>query len=285
MTNKPLQKVSVITPVCNLVDNELIDKFNLLIMLLDMQTYPNIEHIIIDKNSKDGTVELLSDYKNKGYIQFCTEQDSGKYDAFNKGLMHAQGEYVTFLSCDDFIHDITAISEIIEIMEANNAAYSYGISYLIHPEGYVLLFEPAILNAMQVLPCPHQAMVYRKSALAKIGYFDDKFKIMANLDVIIRLILNGHKGVYYNKNYVTCQMSQKTINFPQRAQSECKAIYVKNFKNLYALTNEILDNMVKYSDFPKPLLEKLSEYYPKEYREAFFKSCEQMKQIRLTNQV
>ena len=55
--------VTIITPTHNLLKNNLADDFNLLVKLLDMQTYPNIEHLIIDNMSTDGTVEMLKSYK------------------------------------------------------------------------------------------------------------------------------------------------------------------------------------------------------------------------------
>ena len=117
--------VTVITPTYNLLENNLADDFNLLISLLDLQTYPNIEHLVIDNASTDGTVEMLKSYKNKGFFRFFSERDTGKFNAFNKGVMHAKGKYVTFLSCDDFIHDITSIYDIVNIMEANNADFTF----------------------------------------------------------------------------------------------------------------------------------------------------------------
>ena len=94
--------VTIITPTSNIVENEQADDFTLLINLLDKQTYPQIEHIIIDNASSDGTEILLKEYKNSGFISFFSEPDRGKFDAMNKGLLRAKGKYVAFLSCDDF---------------------------------------------------------------------------------------------------------------------------------------------------------------------------------------
>ena len=109
--------VTIITPTSNIVENEQADDFTLLINLLDKQTYPQIEHIIIDNASSDGTEILLKEYKNSGFISFFSEPDRGKFDAMNKGLLRAKGKYVAFLSCDDFYQDITAIAGIVEAME------------------------------------------------------------------------------------------------------------------------------------------------------------------------
>lgn len=276
--------ISIITPTYNIIENGLTDEFNLLVNLLDKQTYPNVEHIIIDKASTDDTQLLLKDYKNKGYIHFFSEPDSGKYQALNKGIMHAKGKYIAFVSCDDFFHDITGIAEVIELMEANNADFSFAPAYCIHPEGFVFLFEPAIYNAFQVMPCSRQAMFFKKSVLEKEGYFDEKFKIMGDFDMIMRLMLKRYKPLRIAKNYTTYRLSEKTMSYPERAEAECRAIYIKNFRNIFPLTNPIVDNIVKYSEFPPALLEKLSAFYPPEDKQLFMDACEEMHRIRVEAQ-
>lgn len=276
--------VSIVTPTHNIIENGLTDEFNLLVNLLDKQTYPNVEHIIIDKASTDDTQLLLKDYKNKGYIHFFSEPDSGKYQALNKGIMHAKGKYIAFVSCDDFFHDITGIAEVIELMEANDADFSFAPAYCIHPEGFVFLFEPAIYNAFQVMPCSRQAMFFKKSVLEKEGYFDEKFKIMGDFDMIMRLMLKRYKPLRIAKNYTTYRLSEKTMSYPERAEAECRAIYIKNFRNIFPLTNPIVDNIVKYSEFPPALLEKLSAFYSPEDKQLFLDACEEMHQLRVEAQ-
>lgn len=276
--------ISIITPTYNIIENGLTDEFNLLVNLLDKQTYPNVEHIIIDKASTDDTQLLLKDYKNKGYIHFFSEPDSGKYQALNKGIMHAKGKYIAFVSCDDFFHDITGIAEVIELMEENNADFSFAPAYCIHPEGFVFLFEPAIYNAFQVMPCSRQAMFFKKSVLEKEGYFDEKFKIMGDFDMIMRLMLKRYKPLRIEKNYTTYRLNEKTMSYPERAEAECRAIYIKNFRNIFPLTNPIVDNIVKYSEFPPALLEKLSAFYPPEDKQLFMDACEEMHRIRVEAQ-
>ena len=273
--------VTIITPTYNLLQNNLADDFNLLISLLDLQTYPNIEHLVIDKASNDGTLEMLKNYKNKGFFRFFSERDTGKFNAYNKGVMHANGKYVTFLSCDDFIHDITSIYDIVNVMETNNADFSFAPAYCRHPEGFVFLFAPSMHNAFQVMPCARQAMFFKKSMIEKENYFDEKFKTMSDFDFIMRIIMKGYKPVYFDSNYVTYKLGTKPLENPQKSEEESKAIYFKNFRSLYRLDDDILDGMAKYSAFPRPLLEKLSTYYPAEDRELFFSKCEEMHTLRL----
>ena len=257
--------VTIITPTYNLLENNMADDFNLLISLLDMQTYPNIEHLVIDNASNDGTIEMLKNYKNLGFFNFYSERDTGKFNAYNKGVMRAKGKYVAFLSCDDFIHDITSIYDIVNVMEANNAD----------------LFAPAMHNAFQVMPCARQAMFFKKSMIEKENYFDEKFKTMSDFDFIMRIIMKGYKPVYFDGNYVTYKLGTKPLQDPKRSEEESKAIYFKNFRSLYPMDDQVLDQMAQYSAFPQPLLEKLSKYFPEADRELFFARCEEMHQLRV----
>ncbi len=273
--------VTIITPTHNLLENNLADDFNLLVKLLDTQTYPNIEHLVIDNMSNDGTIEILKSYKNLGFFNFYSERDTGKFEAYNKGVMRAKGKYVTFLSCDDFIHDITSIYDIVNLMEANDADFSFAPAYCRHPQGFVFLFAPAMHTVFQVLPCARQAMFFKKSMIEKEGFFDEKFKLLADYDLIMRIILKKYKPVYFDTNYVTYKLGEKVQQNTQRSIAETKAIFNKNYRTMYPLNEEILNRMATVSEFPQPLLEKLSTYFPDEDKELFFERCEQMHQLRL----
>ena len=273
--------VSIITTTHNIVEKGQADDFNLLVTLLDMQTYSNIEHIVIDNASTDDTVVLLKDYKNKGYIQFYSEKDTGKFNGYNKGILRAKGKYLAFISCDDFYHDITAIQDMVNLMEAENGDFSFSPSYCRHPEGFVFLFVPAMYNAFQVMPCPRQCMFFKKSVLEKEGYFDEKFKLMSDYDLIIRLMLKKYKAVFLNQNYTTYKLGEKLNANPQAGDNEAKAIFYKNYRTLYPLNEDILDRMVKISEFPGELLEKLATRFDAEDRDLFFERYQQMHELRL----
>lgn len=272
--------VTVITTTSNIVEHEQADDFALLVNLLDRQTYPQVEHLVIDNASTDGTIDLLKDYKNLGYLNFFTEPDNGKFEAYNKGLMRAKGKYVSFISCDDFYHDITAIQDMVDLMEQEDADFCFFPSYCVHPEGYAFQFVPAILNTFQVTPCPRQAMFFKRTALESVRGFDDKFKLLADYDLQIRLMLNGLHGVYFERNVMTYKLGEQGMKRLAQVEAECSHIFYKNYKNLYPMTNDVLDRMVKYSEIPKPLLEKLSTNFAPEDKELFFQMYEQMYTVR-----
>ena len=274
-------EVTIITPTSNIVDKGQADDFTLLVNLLDRQTYEFVDHLIIDNASQDGTEVLLKEYKNSGFLTFYSEPDRGKFDAMNKGLLRAKGKYVAFLSCDDFYHDITGIADVVNVMEEEDADFCFFPSYCCHPEGYVFQFIPAMLNTFQVAPCPRQAMFFKKSVLNELRGFDEKFKLLADYDLVIRLVLGGYKGVLFDGNIVTCKLGEQVSKNTTQVEAECNHIFYKNYKNMYPMSNEVLDRMVKFSEIPKPLLDKLAMKFPSEDRDLFYEKYQQMYELRM----
>lgn len=274
-------EVTIITPTSNIVDKGQADDFTLLVNLLDRQTYEFVDHLIIDNASQDGTEVLLKEYKNSGFLTFYSEPDRGKFDSMNKGLLRAKGKYVAFLSCDDFYHDITGIADVVNVMEEEDADFCFFPSYCCHPEGYVFQFIPAMLNTFQVAPCPRQAMFFKKSVLNELRGFDEKFKLLADYDLVIRLVLGGYKGVLFDGNIVTCKLGEQVSKNTTQVEAECNHIFYKNYKNMYPMSNEVLDRMVKFSEIPKPLLDKLAMKFPSEDRDLFYEKYQQMYELRM----
>lgn len=273
-------EITVITPTRNIVEAGKADDFTLLLNMLNRQTYPYVDHLIMDNASTDDTISLLKDYKNSGYINFFSAPDTGKYDALNKGLIRAKGKYVAFLSCDDFYHDITGLADVVNAMEANNADFCYFPSYCVMPDGQAFLFEPAVYNVFQVMPFPHQACVFKKDTLARLGNFDAKFKMFADYDLMIKLFLNKCHGIYFDGCIVTYQISEQAKKHPTQVKVECNHIYYQEFRHLFPLNENQLDRMVEIAEIPKPLLDKLATCFPGDEK-IFYERYEQMYNIRL----
>ena len=107
---------------------------------------------------------------------------------------------------------------------------------------------------------------------------------MADFDLIMRLLIKKRKGIYFDTNYTTYKLGDHTYNNEEQCINETKLIYRKNFRNMYPLDNEdTLDAMARFSEFPQPLLEKLSECFVPEDKELFLERCEQLHGIRLEN--
>ena len=91
-------KVTIVTVVYNLIENGREQYFRQCLESVHKQLYQNIEHIVIDGASNDGTIDLLEEYNKKGWIKYYSEPDTGIYDAMNKGIEKATGKYIVFLN-------------------------------------------------------------------------------------------------------------------------------------------------------------------------------------------
>lgn len=117
---KPL--VTVVTITYNLINAGREKFIRQCIDCVRVQTYKNVEHIIIDGASTDGTLEIFKDYP---WLKVFSEPDKGIYDAMNKGVAKASGKYIVFLNSDDLWHDNRAVEESVKALEENNADFSY----------------------------------------------------------------------------------------------------------------------------------------------------------------
>lgn len=175
-------KLSVITIVYNNVKD--IERTMLSVL---NQTYPNIEYIIIDGASNDGTKDVIYKYKDK-LAQFISEKDKGIYDAMNKGLALATGDYVLFMNSGDEIYAPETVKEVFET--APGADIYYGETEMFNEQWQSLgqrrhqapeTFDwHSFKHGMSI---SHQA-IYVKRSLA-VPY-DLQYKYSADIDWIIK---------------------------------------------------------------------------------------------------
>lgn len=109
--------VTVVTAVRNLVRAGRSAAVIECLESVHQQDYPQIEHLVIDGASDDGTLELLRPYETKGWIKIYSEADNGLYDAFNKGLARASGKYINFMNSDDHFIEDRAVSLSVKRLE------------------------------------------------------------------------------------------------------------------------------------------------------------------------
>ena len=183
ITCEPL--VSIITPVFNGVKY-----LEACIQSVLNQTYPYIEHVIVDGGSTDGTVEILSTYQAKSpdRIRFISEPDRGAGDAWNKGLRMARGEIFGWLGADD-TYEPDAIHVVVEFFRSNpNAYFVFGSCNYINEKGNIIRrcqtkdFDlEEIINYSNYVPCT--SLFYKQEAVEKVGWLDTKGN---DLDFLIR---------------------------------------------------------------------------------------------------
>lgn len=187
-------RISIITVVRN--DQEHIDAT--IRSVLD-QTYDNIQYIIIDGASTDGTTGKIAGYGNKINV-FITEPDQGIYDAMNKGIGIATGEYLLFLNSGDRLYETGTLQKIFsmdpaDIYYGETAYYDSQDHYLGIRSEVTTRVLPARLNDRHFLmgmPVAHQSFIIRKEISSQ---FNTRFNCSADIDWCIQSLKYAKKVV------------------------------------------------------------------------------------------
>jgi glycosyltransferase involved in cell wall biosynthesis len=163
---------------------------------VEMQTHGNVEHIIMDGASKDGTLAIAQAYKERNDdrdIQIVSEPDKGLYDAMNKAIAIAKGEYICFLNAGDKLHNPQTLEFIVHIAQHNpDAGVIYGDTDIVDDNGMKLrerrLSPPKRLNWRSfksgMLVC-HQAFYARRSI---VPAYDLSYRFSADFDWCVRIM-------------------------------------------------------------------------------------------------
>ena len=185
-------KVSVITPTYNA--KGLIEEC---VRSVAVQTYRNIEHVIVDGNSTDGTKELLVQlFDHYEHLRWVSEPDDGIYDAMNKGIRMSEGEWVYFLGSDDVLKNCDVLTNIFSRHEVLSHDIIYGFNEF---GGLNQTFGSEYTLARLIFQniC-HQSIFYRKNVFEKYGCFDQTYKSWSDWEINIRL--------FSNENVATCYL-------------------------------------------------------------------------------
>ncbi|WP_263358969.1 glycosyltransferase family 2 protein [Acidicapsa ligni] len=151
------------------------------------QDYPNIEHIVLDAGSKDGTIDVLRKYDDR--IAFWrSEPDKGVYDAWNKALLEARGEWICFLGVDDeFLPG--AVSAYMKLAIQNpEAEYLSSKVRVIHDTGYERIIGArwawrAFSNRMCTA---HVGSMHHRDLFRRLGKFDTSYRIVGDYEFLLR---------------------------------------------------------------------------------------------------
>ena len=173
---------------------------------VEEQDYPHVEHLIVDGNSRDNTLEHIHHYQERNSIALVpheisciSEPDHGLYDAMNKALKMATGDYILFLNAGDKLHAPTLLSELAAQIGNTRPAVIFGHTDLVdineHYIGRRRLSPPEQLTWKSfkhgMLVC-HQSFFAHKSLFRTIGY-DLKYRFSADFDWCIRILMKAEQ--------------------------------------------------------------------------------------------
>lgn len=171
------------------------------------QDYPDIEYIVVDGVSTDGTLDILKEYEGR-IDKLVSEKDNGLYDALNKGIRMATGDYVGFLHSDDLFYDKHVISRVVAEIKRRDCDifYADGI-FTPSTNPYVVLRDwvsgsySRTKVKMGWLPLHPTTYIRRSTYLAK-GLYDPTYQIAGDTELLMRYLLDKNLKVTYMHNYV-----------------------------------------------------------------------------------
>lgn len=192
-------KVSIITVTYNA--GKYLEKTLLSIL---SQSYSNIELIVIDGNSTDGTLEVLKKYQNQ--LAYISEPDSGIYDAMNKGVALATGDIVGILNSDDVLYENDTIEKIVKSFSLDIDCIYGNVVIVNKLDQIVRKYNSSnfILSDFEFghMP-PHPSFYVRKNLFQNFGFYNTSFKISADFDLLLRyLYIHKIKSKFLNQNIV-----------------------------------------------------------------------------------
>ena len=174
------------------------------------QSYGDIEYIVIDGASTDGTLEIINEYNNIADI--ISEPDRGIYDAMNKGLSRATGDIIGILNSDDFYRDLNVITDVVKMFK-DNPKTDLVLGNVDFVRSDELTRRIRLYSSSSFYPWtmrfglmpPHPGAFISKSAYDQAGVYKLGYKIGADFDIFVRMLL-VHKMPYTKLNKTLVRM-------------------------------------------------------------------------------
>lgn len=195
MPNSSYPKISIITATFNSAKT-----LEATIQSVLAQQYLNLEHIIIDGGSTDGTVEIIKKYEQK-IAKYVSEKDSGLYDAMNKGIAFSTGEMVAFLNSDDIYvnNPLQSVAATLSEKPAIDVIYANAqVTSDVRPPYIYKSKYPITKNDFWRTPIIHPSMFTKREALERVGRFSTDYRIGADFEIILKLYLAKCTFCYHN---------------------------------------------------------------------------------------
>lgn len=185
-------KVSIVTTTYNDIEN-----LKRILAEVKKQTYPNIEHIIVDGGSTDGTVDLLKELEEKepGRISWMSEKDNGIYDAINKGICMATGDIVG--CCFDRYADEGVLMRMVEIMEKEGTDGVHGDLCYMDGDRIVRKWHQGQGVIRSGWMPGHPTLYLKKEVYDRFGLYRTDYRISGDYEFMVRILYRKEVTLSY----------------------------------------------------------------------------------------
>ena len=242
-------KITIITAVYNRAD-----KIEQCISSVVNQTYDNFEYIIIDGGSTDGTVDVIKKYNDK-IAYWCSEPDKGIYDAWNKGISHATGEYINFIGSDDAMYNSEVLYNMAQKLKNTDDFLCGNVLIINENTNWEFIWTPDLIKNKKAYKggcLPIQGAFIRTSLLKKYR-FDITYKIAGDYKFFLQC--------YYDENILFRFTSEIIQYFSNEGISSNDIIFLQKEDNrIYSELglNELIDCDLKvHENAPKRCIKKI----------------------------
>jgi len=170
------------------------------------QTFPNTEYIVVDGASTDNSMDIINKYAHK-ISTIISEPDKGIYDAMNKGIAKASGQYILFLNAGDCFTSTHTLHGIARCVNERNAEIYFGkIVWVDTTHHHIHTTNHSHIQFQSQLyyeNFPHPATIYHRDVFRKYGLFNLTYKVYADYQWNLRALVEHHAPFYYFDNLVT----------------------------------------------------------------------------------
>lgn len=219
------------------------------------QDYGNIEYIIVDGASTDGSLDAINEYKDKVDV-ILSEPDNGMYEAINKGIRMASGDVVGMVHSDDLLYDSHVITDIVRKFEETNADFIYGDGVFVEPNNkdrIIRNWEGGNYHRWKVklgwLPL-HPTCYIRRDVMMKYGLYDESYKIAADTELLVRYLYEYRLKIsYLKRRIVRMSMGGLSTDSHKRRQMWDEDIRLYKAHGFLALPTKIMKMMWKVPQF------------------------------------
>lgn len=191
--NDSIYKVSIITVSYNSVKT-----IEQTILSVLGQTYKNIEYIVIDGASTDGTQQIIEKYADK-ISYFISEEDDGLYYAMNKGIQKATGDIIGIINSDDWYAE-TAVENVVNFFCQNNVEVIYGVTISVEENGPEFKRKRYPIETIWYrMPFVHPSVFVKKDVYYRLGGFNTDYKVSSDYDFFLRCYCENVRFAYCDK--------------------------------------------------------------------------------------
>lgn len=205
------------------------------------QTYPHIEHIVIDGGSTDSTLDILQEYRHS-IAHLTSEPDDGIYSAMNKGICAATGEVVFFLNSDDRFADNEVLDDVARNFSSNTSLeFLYG-NIIWDLDGRLVAHKQPEMITREFLARKtiiHQTIFAKRSLFQKTGLFSEELRIVADYEWILKVFL-AMSPVYEYLDRDICVMATSGASWSTSWEPERRLVMRKYYSTFEILRNRAL---------------------------------------------